>query len=167
MIVFAPQNVIKDPPFTKLDILSCRNLMIYMEPVLQKRLLNLFNYSINPGSILLLGTAENPGSKTEGFIEIDSKLKIYTRSELASSSQIIDIPSSFYRNKNMKSEKTKKIKIVENIQTVTDQIIIQDYAPASVLVNNTGDILYITGQNGKKFEPTAEQQNWKLNAMCQ
>jgi peptide subunit release factor RF-3 len=55
MVVFAPQNVIKDPPFTKLDILTCRNMLIYMEPALQKKLMSLFNYSLNEGGIMLLG----------------------------------------------------------------------------------------------------------------
>ncbi|HEX7583715.1 MAG TPA: CheR family methyltransferase [Prolixibacteraceae bacterium] len=62
MVVFAPQNVIKDPPFTKLDILSCRNMLIYMESELQKKLISLFSYSLRPGGILLLGSAETLGS---------------------------------------------------------------------------------------------------------
>ena len=62
MVVFAPQNVIMDPPFTKLDILSCRNLLIYLEPELQKKLLPLFHYSLNPGGILFLGSAETVGA---------------------------------------------------------------------------------------------------------
>ena len=64
MLVFAPQNVIKDPPFTKLDILTCRNLLIYLEPALQKKVITLFNYSLNQGGIMLLGTAETLGNHT-------------------------------------------------------------------------------------------------------
>ncbi|MCX6306094.1 MAG: hypothetical protein NT040_14120 [Bacteroidetes bacterium] len=79
MVVFATQNVIKDPPFTKLDILTCRNMLIYMEPALQEKLMVLFNYSLNPGGTLLLGSAENHGAHKEGFEEIDSRLKFYRR----------------------------------------------------------------------------------------
>jgi two-component system CheB/CheR fusion protein len=67
MVVFAPQNVIKDPPFTKLDILTCRNMLIYMEPELQKKLMTLFLYSLNPGGIMLLGTAETLGTQRRGL----------------------------------------------------------------------------------------------------
>ncbi len=77
MIVFAPQNVIKDPPFTKLDILTCRNMLIYMEPELQIKLMSLFHYSLNPGGILLLGSAETLGTQNEGFSPLNSKLKFY------------------------------------------------------------------------------------------
>jgi two-component system CheB/CheR fusion protein len=65
MVVFAPQNIIKDPPFTKLDILTCRNMLIYMEPELQRKLISLFNYSLNQDGTLVLGTAETLGVSTE------------------------------------------------------------------------------------------------------
>ena len=99
MVVFAPQNVIKDPPFTKLDFLSCRNMLIYMEPELQKKLIALFNYSLNPGGIMVLGTAETLGIQNEGFKELDAKLKIFKRSANISSPELIDFPSSFYHTK--------------------------------------------------------------------
>lgn len=73
MVVFAPQNVIKDPPFTKLNFLSCRNMLIYMEPELQQKMMSLFNYSLNPGGIMLLGTAETLGTNKQGFKELDGK----------------------------------------------------------------------------------------------
>ncbi len=67
MVIFAPQNLIMDPPFTKLDILSCRNLLIYLAPEMQKKLLPLFHYSLNPGGILFLGSSETIGSFTDLF----------------------------------------------------------------------------------------------------
>ena len=166
MVVFASQDVIKDPPFTKLDILTCRNMLIYMEPELQKKLMALFNYSLNPGGIMLLGTAETLGSHNDGFKELDAKLKIYKRSSIIMPPEPIDFPSSFYQNKAMKTEKKTSPKIVENIQTLADQILLQRFAPASVMVNDQGDILYITGRTGKYLEPVAGKANWNIYAMA-
>ncbi|MFZ4572055.1 MAG: chemotaxis protein CheB [Bacteroidales bacterium] len=99
MVVFAPQNVIKDPPFTKLDLLTCRNLLIYMEPELQKKVIKLFNYSLNQGGIMLLGTAETLGNHKEGFEEVDPRLKFFKRTVSPALTELIDFPSSFVRSK--------------------------------------------------------------------
>lgn len=165
MVVFAPQNVIKDPPFTKIDILTCRNMLIYMEPVLQRKLLALFNYSLNVGGIMVLGTAETLGQQQEQFQEISPKLKIFKRLPALISPELIDFPSSFHRTKSVSPEKSST-KTVENIQSLADHFIIQNYAPASVLVNVHGDILYITGRTGKYIEPAAGKANWNIHAMA-
>ena len=165
MVVFAPQNVIKDPPFTKIDILTCRNMLIYMEAELQKKLLALFNYSLNIGGIMVLGTAESLGQQHDSFQEIDPKLKIFKSLQTVISPELIDFPSSFYRSKTVSSEKLFT-KAVENIQNLADHFIIQNYAPASVLVNVNGDILYITGRTGKYIEPAAGKANWNIHAMA-
>ena len=94
-IVFAPQNVIMDPPFTKLDILVCRNLLIYMEQELQKKLLPLFHYSLNPGGILFLGSAETIGSNTHLFEPLDSKTRLFRQLHQGVRAEPIDFPSSF------------------------------------------------------------------------
>lgn len=166
MVVFAPQNVIKDPPFTKIDILTCRNMLIYMEPVLQKKLMNLFNYSLNPGGIMLLGTAETIGTQNEGFSELDSKFKIYRRSRNVANSILVDFPSSFFHNKTSSIEKKVQPEVMENIQSIADQIILQQYSPASVLVTSSGDVIYITGRTGKYLEPVAGKANWNIYAMA-
>jgi len=166
MVVFAPQNVIKDPPFTKLDILSCRNMLIYMEAELQEKLILLFNYSLNQGGILMLGTSETLGKKIEGFEELDSKLKIYKRTSKNISTELVNFPISFSRNRILKSEKKLEPKTVENIQILADQVLLQRFAPASVMVNDKGDILYITGRTGKYLEPVAGKANWNIYSMA-
>jgi len=166
MIVFAPQNVIKDPPFTKLDLLLCRNMLIYMEPELQKKLISLFNYSLNPGGILVLGSSETLGNNREGFDDIDTRLKIYKRTVTPLSRQLIEFPDSFFHKGTLKIEKNIPSKAVESIQTLADQILLQRYAPASVLVNEKGDILYITGHTGKYLEPVPGKANWNIFAMA-
>ncbi len=166
LVVFAPQNLIRDPPFTRLDILSCRNMLIYMETELQKKVLSLFLYSLNPGGILILGNAETLGSQTEGFKELNTKQKIFKRTSTVPSPELIDFPSSFYRSRVVPVEKKIPPKVVENIQTLADQILLQRFAPASVLVNDKGDIIYITGRTGKYLEPVAGKANWNIHAMA-
>lgn len=166
MIVFAPHDVIKDPPFTKVDILTCRNMLIYIEPPLQKKIISLYNYSLNVYGIMVLGSAESVGRNNDGFEIIDSKLKIFKKIPTAISLELNDFPSSFSSNKNMSSEIKKSTNSIENIQTITDQIVLQRFAPASVLVNEKGDIVYITGRTGKYLEPVAGKANWNIHAMA-
>ena len=166
MVVFATQNVIKDPPFTKLDILTCRNMLIYMEAELQKKVIALFHYSLNPSGIMVLGTAETLGLPNEGFTDIDSKLKIFKRNVTSTEPVIVDFPSSFSRSKRIRPEIEPSPKTVENIQVLADQILFQQFAPASVMINAEGDIIYMTGHIGKYLEPVAGKANWNIYAMA-
>jgi len=167
MVVFAPQNVIKDPPFTKMDFLSCRNMLIYMEPELQKRLMTLFHYSLNPGGIMLLGSAENESSGNGFFTLMDSKLKFFRRSELPRLPELSNFPSSFSQRKiTLIEAQQKPMKEIENIQTLADRLLLQRFSPASVLINDQGDILYITGKTGKYLEPAAGKANMNIYAMA-
>jgi two-component system CheB/CheR fusion protein len=166
MVVFASQNVIKDPPFTKLDILTCRNMLIYMEPELQKKLMALFNYSLNAGGIMVLGTAETLGNSEEGFEELDSKLKIFKRTAKKELVQVLDFPSAFNRGKPSAPETRSIPRTVENIQTLVEQTMLQQFSPASVLVNDKGDILFITGRTGKYLEPAAGKTNINIFSMA-
>jgi two-component system, chemotaxis family, CheB/CheR fusion protein len=166
MIVFAPQNVIKDPPFTKLDFLSCRNLLIYFEPALQKKLLLLFHYSINPGGIMMLGSAETHSSQANLFETIDSRLKLYRRSTSQVNSQFIDFTTSFSHTTMGIKENASPVQNIDNLQMLANQVILQQYAPASVLVNEKGDILYITGRTGKYLEPAAGKATMNILSMA-
>ena len=166
MVVFAPHNLVRDPPFTKLDFLSCRNLLIYLEPELQKKLMNLFHYSLNSGGVMLLGSAENNNSQAMHFASVDSKLKLYKRSVTPITTELLDFPSAFISPKKQNAEDSKSTKAAENIQALTDQLLLQHYAPASVLINQEGDILYITGRTGKYLEPAAGKANMNIYTMA-
>ena len=167
MVVFAVQNITKDPPFTKLDLVSCRNLLIYLEPEMQKKIISLFSYSLNTNGILVLGSAETLGNFNDIFENIDPKLKLYKRTKLQFASKLSNFPSYFSNtNKNTTEVTMTKTNVTENIQTLTDQIILQHYSPASVLVNDSGDIIYITGRTGKYLEPLAGKANWNIHAMA-
>jgi two-component system CheB/CheR fusion protein len=165
MVVFATQNVIKDPPFTKLDILTCRNMLIYMEPELQNKLIALFHYSLKPGGIMILGNAETLGTDGEGFEILDTKLKIFKRTSQPIQSRLLDFPSSFSITNTIKPQNLMQPKTEENLQTLANQILLQRFAPASVMVSEKGDILYITGRTGKYLEPVAGKANWNIFAM--
>ena len=169
-IVFAPHNVIMDPPFTKLDILVCRNLLIYMEQDLQKKLLPLFHYCLNPGGILFLGSAETIGHSNNLFETIDGKSRIFRQLSKGVRSIPLDFPAAFNHtslpilaNKDLQQpHNTSEV----NLQVMTDQVLLNHYAPAAVLTNENGDIIYINGRTGKYLEPAAGKANWNIFAMA-
>ena len=82
LVVFAIQNLVKDPPFTRIDLVSCRNLLIYFQPVLQKKALSIFNYALNTEGFLVLGTSESVGEMSGAFMDLDSKSRIYQHTEV-------------------------------------------------------------------------------------
>ncbi len=167
-IVFAPQNLIKDPPFTKLDILVCRNLLIYLEPELQKRLVPLFHYSLNPGGFLFLGSAENMYGDTELFIPFEGAAHIFQRTTNTSVSKFVDFADTFsglfqrsYPKKNLEPPKESPA----SISTLAERLILKEYAPVSLLTTRQGDIIYINGRTGNYIEPISGKANWNIFAM--
>ncbi len=165
MVVFAQHNIIMHPPFTKIDILSCRNLLIYMDPELQRKLLGLFYYSLNPEGILLLGSSETLGTQGHLFTPVDSKLKIFNRSSTALNPELFDFPSSYAHTKPINIEKQMSAKSIPNIQALADQLLLQHFSPVGVLVNENGDIIYISGRTGKYLEPAVGKANLNIFAM--
>jgi two-component system CheB/CheR fusion protein len=166
LVVFAVQNIVMDPPFTKLDVLSCRNLLIYLAPELQKKLVPLFHYSLNPGAVLFLGSAETVGTFTDLFSTIDSKSRLYRRLDAGMGTEPVEFPSSFVSPRSGLGGEAVKVKPSFNLQSLADQILLQHYSPAAALVNNKGDILYISGRTGKYLEPAAGKANWNIFAMA-
>ncbi len=166
MVVFAPHNVIKDPPFTKLDILSCRNMLIYMDTDLQKKLLSLFHYSLNQKGILILGSAETNSNKKEFFTTLDAKLRIYQSTGLPKKEELFNFPSAFSTTK-MNLKKTQvKVKTLDNIEALANDLLLQQFSPASVVVTNVGDILYLTGNTGKYLTPAAGKASMNIFTMA-
>ena len=165
-IVFAQHNVIMHPPFTKIEILSCRNLLIYMEPELQKKMIGLFYYSLSPAGIMILGSSETLGSQSHLFISLDLKLKIYKRAVTILVPETVDFPvNTFPRTKTEIIDKEVPSGPARNIQTLADQLLLQHYSPAGVLVNEHGDIIYISGRTGKYLEPAVGKANMNIFAM--
>jgi len=162
MVIFATQNIIMDPPFTKLDILSCRNLLIYLGPELQKKLIPLFHYALNRGGIMVLGSAESIGSHHALFSPLESRVRIYRR--LNEQPAKVDFPTKYHVATPKLVEDAKSASPASNEQLVHEQLRLH-YTPAAVLTNADGEILYISGRTGKYLEPAVGKANLNIHAM--
>jgi two-component system CheB/CheR fusion protein len=166
LVIFAPQNLILEPPFTKLDILSCRNLLIYLTTDVQKKLIPLFHYSLNPGGILFQGSAETIGDFTKLFTPLVGKSRIFRRTESVLRPEQIVFPSSFTAGPPFISEARPATNPPASLQALADQLVLRSYAPPAVLTNDAGDIFYVSGRTGKYLEPAAGKANWNIFAMA-
>ena len=170
MVVFAPQNIIMDPPFTKLDIITCRNILIYLGAKLQQKLIPLFHYALTSHGILLLGSAETIGNATSLFSELNDNARIYTRIDTPEQRADVDFPTRIFPVISLLEDKPESpremTEKIINLQTKADQILLQNYSPAAVLVNAAGDILYINGRTRKYVEPAAGKANWNIHVMA-
>ncbi len=170
MVIFAEQNLIVDPPFTKLDLLSCRNLLIYLESELQTKLIQLFHYSLNPGGVLVLGSAESIGSATHLFSPLNVKARIFRRLDAVARALPLGFPASFVQTRSRfgatAATALDQLHGTLNYQAAVDKLILQRYAPAAVLVNDQGDLLYFSGKTGKYLEPAPGKPSLNLFAMA-
>lgn len=159
MVVFAVQNIIKDPPFTKLDLLSCRNLMIYLEPELQNRLIPAFHYALKSGGVLFLSPSESTGNHPELFSAQNRKWKFYRATHsVASTRTVMNSGLSWAADSANKApeEALKKAREV-NFAELTRRVLLQSYAPASVMTDLKGNMLYVHGDTGKYLRPAPGQ----------
>jgi two-component system CheB/CheR fusion protein len=159
MVVFATQNIIKDPPFTRLDLLSCRNVMIYLEPELQNRLIPAFHYALKPGGVLFLSPSESIGNHHELFAPINRKLKFYRAIGTADSTRAVLSGGLLWtRNPNAKepAQMTKLTKETDFAE-LTKRILLQSFAPAAVVTDLKGNILFVHGDTGKYLRPAPGQ----------
>ncbi len=171
MVVFATHDVNRDPPFTRLDLLSCRNLLIYLTAPLQRRLLPLFHYSLQPGGLLMLGSSETIGRYEDLFEPLDARLRVYRRGHAASD---LPMPGFSWRAPPPTADTAKETPMsddapqrpLSNLQAVADRWLMQRLAPPLVLVNGSGDIVYISGRTGRYLEPAAGQANWNVHVMA-
>jgi chemotaxis methyl-accepting protein methylase/chemotaxis response regulator CheB len=166
MVIFAPQNLIMDPPFTKLDLVSCRNLLIYLTPEIQHKLIPLFHYSLRPGGLLFLGSAETVGTSQDLFAPLNGKARLYQRLNSPLHAGQVDFPSSFSAAPSDEAEARPTPSSPFTLQSLADQLMLQHHAPPAVITNDKGDILYISGRTGRYLEPAAGKANWNLFAMA-
>ena len=165
MIVFAPQSVIKDPPFTKLDLITCRNLLIYFNTELQRKVIPIFHYSLLQNGILFLGSSETISVFVDLFTMVDKKWKIYKRRDSIFSAQpFIDFPitHTFRKNDDIVMKKSD----FKNITQLAEKIILQSYSPNCVLITESGEILYIHGKTGKYLELTNGEAKMNIFEMA-
>jgi two-component system CheB/CheR fusion protein len=154
MIVFSTQNLIKDPPFSKLDMVSCRNLMIYMGNVLQKKIIPLFHYTLNQGGILFLGTSESIGGHTDLFGPIDSKWRIFAR-KTSIVGREKDYLDKIYDTAQTNIITTEKdgLPVKVDIRSGIERALLDAYAPAGVLINDKYEILHFVGKTDRYLTP--------------
>lgn len=151
MVVFAVQSVIKDPPFSKVDLISCRNLLIYLEPALQKKVVSLFHYALNPGGFLFLGTSESTDEFPHLFSPVNRRWKLYQRAANGSGMR----PSFGVPVLPRVSEESTPVATTANKRVSLRDLVARmllEQAPAAVVVNAEGDILYVHGRTGNYLE---------------
>ena len=165
-IVFAVQNIITDPPFTKLNLLCCRNLLIYLEPPLQNKLLSSFHYGLNPDGLLFLGPSENTRTSIDLFNVVDPKWRLYRREATTHQTQSRTGMSSTHPLANITG-----VKMIANITRdiepklsgLVKNLLANNYTPAFIVIDEKGDIIYVHGRTSKFLELSSGEV--RLNLM--
>jgi two-component system CheB/CheR fusion protein len=165
LVTFATQNVAMDPPFTKIDLLVCRNLLIYLTTELQAKLISMFHYSLNPSGFVFLGSAETISDSLDLFEPLSGSWRLYRRKTFGAVLRPMNFPPLFVPVSRVEAVAVDR-PAAANLQTLADRVLLQQFSPAAVLTNAQGDILYISGRTGKYLEPAAGQVNWNLFAMA-
>lgn len=170
LVIFAQHNLLADPPFTKLDLLSCRNLLIYLEGRTQRRLFPLFHYALKDPGLLFLGSSETIGDFEEGLFEtVDRKWKVYQRKAGATDRTSLEgLPVG-----GIKTERESLVGVdrsrrdpAPSIPAMVETMLLEQYAPACVFVNERGEVVYIHGRTGTYLEPAPGQPNLILLNMA-
>jgi two-component system CheB/CheR fusion protein len=157
LVVFSVHDLMKDPYFHRLDMISCRNLLIYMDSMLQKRILPLFHNALNRDGVLFLGTSETVGDFRELFSPRHLKWKIFKRKDLASEKDMERLPEPFYRPYQPPPAPQIQSANDRYITGLAEKLILENYAPTSVLVNEKYEILYFIGKTDRYLRlPTGE-----------
>jgi two-component system, chemotaxis family, CheB/CheR fusion protein len=174
MVVFARQNLIADPPFSRLDLVSCRNLLIYLEPSLQKKAIPTFHYALKPGGFLLLGASESISGYGDLFEPVDKKHKIYSKKP--ASMRPLHLPISKERDELSNARPLPKYHSIGqeipegshelNAQREADRVIVNQFAPPAVLVNAQLKVLQFRGPTGAFLEPPIGKASFDVLKMA-
>ncbi len=168
LCVFARQNMTSDPPFSKLDLVSCRNVLIYLSPLLQKKVLPIFHYALKPGGFLMLGSSETTGSAPELFEVLDKKSKIFVKTT-AAVRPTLDFPLPVHGLETVRiSRETQRAEDNEHllVPREADKLALARYAPPAVIVNQEMQIIEFRGQTGYYLEPASGAPSHNLLRMA-
>ena len=176
MVVFARQNLINDPPFSRLDLISCRNVLIYLESSLQRKAIPTFHYALKPEGILLLGTSESIGAFTDLFQAVDKKHKIYSKKAGIAPAYHLPVkkepaearratPPSVGKPAGPKMEQEGLSREL-NVQREADRLMVNQFAPPGVLINAELQILQFRGATGAWLEPSTGRASFDVLKMA-
>ena len=168
ILVFSVQDVIKDPPFSRLDLISCRNLLIYMGPELHKKLIPLFQYALNPGGILFLGNSESIGDHADLFAPLNRAAKLFQRRDDGAPQRISlprILPAMARNGTAPRSAEVDAPDTGVQLRVLTERALLQNFAPVGALINERGDILYLHGRTGEYLEPAPGEAGVSLNIL--
>ncbi len=167
LCVFARQNLGSDPPFSKLDLISCRNVLIYFGAALQKKILPIFHYGLKPTGFLMLGTSETIGEASDLFASVDKKQKIYAR-KLASARLTLNLVANNYPSETANPDPSLNEAAWNDLdlQSLADRLVLDRYAPAGVIINNDLEILHFRGQTSPYLEPAPGRASLNLLKMA-
>jgi len=154
-VVFADHNVVQDAPFARLDLLSCRNLLIYLEIDLQDRLLPIFHFALAPGGFLFLGASETIGDQMDLFLTVDKRWKFFQRRDGRNYRRPLAMPLRPRTSGSPEPEKRMTLTSLQDhdVLAQTKQMLLERFSPPCVVTTENGDVLYIHGQIGKYLEP--------------
>lgn len=163
--IFATQDVVRDPPFSRIDLISCRNLLIYLGPVLQKKVLRIFHYALKPDRYLFLGSSETVNGTADLFSAIDAKMKIYTKKTVATPAErfgvSVDLPAVHIGERKVAEIPRPAVDLERHI----DQIIMSQYVPAAMVINRDMDILHFRGNTAPFLAPVPGEASFNLMKM--
>jgi two-component system CheB/CheR fusion protein len=156
MCIFSKQNVFSDPPFSNLDLVSCRNLIIYLQPVLQKKVFHNFHYGLRPGGFLLLGNSESIHGYSNLFKTLDGKQRISVKKYLSVGPEL-ELGRKYYPSKKLEIKgKTGIEKGKEtDIESIIERIVLDEYAPCGVLIDGSMKVVQFRGHTGRFLESAA------------
>ncbi|MCB1762609.1 MAG: PAS domain S-box protein [Gammaproteobacteria bacterium] len=167
LLVFSSHDVIKDPPFSRIDLVSCRNLLIYMRNELQSRVLGLFHYALNETGFLVLGGSETTSAAQGLFTEYNRKLHLYQQKPKSVTGQHLPYPGFFYSTGLGGVVKGAKSRThVPTLREITENALLEIYAPTCVVVDDSGNMLYVHGQTGRYLEATTGEANLNITRLA-
>ncbi|QDA61556.1 CheR family methyltransferase [Hymenobacter jejuensis] len=171
VVIFAVHNLNKDAPFTKLDLLVCRNLLIYLSAELQRNLIPIFHYALNPGAVLLLGPSENLTGYQDLFQPLDVKWKLSRRIEGSSSmARLINFPFALGRLQEVPVHSAHNMNPAARKEgpfaSLVQRVLLREFTPPAVVINAKGDVLYINGRTGKYLDPAPGMGSMNLFDMA-
>jgi two-component system CheB/CheR fusion protein len=167
--VFARQNLAKDPPFSRLDLVSCRNVLIYLNGTLQKKVMSIFHYALRPSGYLLLGSSETIGSFAELFSPVDRKHKIYRRNTTAAHRLLVDFEPTTSAQVRPRAERVRMNEEnvpPSNVFREADRVMLARLAPPGVLINEQMEILQFRGRTSAYLEPPAGAASFNILKMA-